>query len=42
MTRTLILTTALLTACAAPITREVCGTSADGWAWCVTVLETQK
>ena len=42
MTRaTLTLTAALLTACAAPTTREVCGTNADGWAWCVTIQERQ-
>lgn len=31
----------MLTACAAPTAREVCGTSADGWQWCVTIQERQ-
>lgn len=36
MTRALILTTALLTACASP-TREVCGTLPDGSEFCTIV-----
>lgn len=38
MTRAAIaITTALLTACAAPTTREVCGTLPDGFAFCTIV-----
>lgn len=42
MTRTTIaITAALLASCAAPTTREVCGTNPDGWQWCVTIQEHQ-
>lgn len=42
MTRALILTAALLAACAAPTTREICGTSPDGWEWCAIIQEIRK
>lgn len=43
MTRAAItLTAALLTSCAAPTTREVCGTNADGWEWCAIIQEIRK
>lgn len=41
MTRALILTTALLAACAAPTTREVCGALPDGSEFCNILKVTQ-
>ena len=37
----IVITTALLTACAAPITREVCGTLPDGSEFCNILKVTQ-
>lgn len=41
MTRALILTTAMLTACAAHATRDVCGTLPDGSEFCTLIRSPQ-